>query len=282
MPTAPVVRRLPEIGITVISRWVFNCYVVHDRGDGRPMVIDLGLPSQLPVVREVLREQGQDPDDLGAVVATHGHVDHVAGLTALTAIDRAEILLPRTVEAMLAGTRPLRSPGPAAMSRILPVVAEQPRDWSALGELRPLMGRIGYDGRHIAFPKGADGWLDDDTPLPGAPDWRVVHAPGHTDDATCLFHEPTRTLISGDSVVSFGGRAWCNPEYVDAGASAATAARLRSLSVEHLLPGHGHIVTGRDVMGDAWSHDDHPPRAGRLRALWRIGRDHAAHHPVPS
>ncbi|MFM7617544.1 MAG: MBL fold metallo-hydrolase [Actinomycetes bacterium] len=277
-----VIRDLPEIGITVISRWVFNCYVVHDRGDGRPMVIDLGLPSQLPAVREVLREQGQDPDDLGAVVATHGHVDHVAGLTALTANDRAEILLPRTVEAMLAGTRPLRSPGPAAMSRILPVVAEQPRDWSALGELRPLMGHIGYDGRHIAFPEGADGWLDDDTPLPGAPDWRVVHAPGHTDDATCLFHEPTRTLISGDSVVSFAGRAWCNPEYVDAGESAATAARLRSLSVEHLLPGHGHIVTGRDVMGDAWDHDDHPPRSGRLRALWRIGRDHAAHHPGPS
>lgn len=277
MPTAPVVRRMPEIGVTVISRWVFNCYVIHDRGDGRPMVIDLGLPSHLPLVREVLQECGLDPDDLGAVVATHGHVDHVAGLTALTSDHRAEVLLPRSVESMLAGARPLRSPGPAAMSRILPVVAEQPRDWSALGELRPLMGRIGYDGRHIAFPMGADGWLDDGATLPGAPTWRVVHAPGHTDDATCLYHEPTRTLISGDSIVSFAGRAWCNPEYVDADASTETAARLRALPVEHLLPGHGHVVTGTDVMADAWSHDDRPPRSGRLRALWRIGRDHAAH-----
>ena len=68
-----VVRHLPDIGITVVSRWVFNCYVVHDRGDGRPLVVDLGLPSQVSAVREVLRTHDLDPDDLGTVVATHGH-----------------------------------------------------------------------------------------------------------------------------------------------------------------------------------------------------------------
>jgi len=125
----------------------------------------------------------------------------------------------------------------------------------------------------------ADGWLDDGAALPGAPDWRVVHAPGHTDDSTCLYHRPTRTLISGDSVVSFAGRAWCNPEYVDAERSAGTAERLRSLPVEHLLPGHGQVVTGADVMGAAWGCDDRPPRSGRLRALWRIAMDRSAPHP---
>lgn len=272
-----VVRHLPDIGITVVSRWVFNCYVVHDRGDGRPLVVDLGLPSQVSAVREVLRTHDLDPDDLGTVVATHGHVDHVAGLTALRRDERAQVLVPRTVEAMLSGAHRLRSPGPAAMSRILPVVAEQPRDWGAVRDLRPLTGRIGYDARSIAFPIAIDGWLDDGMALPGAPEWRVIHAPGHTDDATCLHHAPTRTLISGDSVVTFDGRAWCNPEYVDAGASADTAERLRSLPIEHLLPGHGHVVAGSDLMGAAWSHDDRPPRSGRLRALWRIAIDRAGH-----
>ncbi|MFZ4517428.1 MAG: MBL fold metallo-hydrolase [Microthrixaceae bacterium] len=275
MSGAALVRHLPDIGITVISRWVFNCYVVHDRGDGRPMVVDLGLPSQLPVVRRVLREHGGDPGDLGAVVATHGHVDHVAGLTALRPHRDTAVLLPRTIEALLDGSRPLRSPGPAAMSRILPVVAEQPRDWAAVRELQPLMGTVGYDGRRIAFPVAPDGWLDDGAALPGAPDWQVVHAPGHTDDSTCLYHHPSRTLLSGDSVVSFAGRPWCNPEYVDAELSGGAERRLRSLPVEHLLPGHGLIVTGADVMGDAWSCDDRPPRSGRLRALWRIAVDDA-------
>ena len=279
MSPAAVVRHLPGIGVTVVSRWVFNCYVVHDRGDGRPMVVDLGLPSQLPVVRTVLRDLGRDPDDLGAVVATHGHVDHVAGLTALRPTPGTDVLLPRTVEELLDGSRALRSPGPVAMSWILPVVAEQPRDWAAVRELQPLMGTVGYDGRRIAFPVAADGWLDDGAALPGAPDWRVVHAPGHTDDSTCLYHRPTRTLISGDSVVSFAGRAWCNPEYVDAERSAGTAERLRSLPVEHLLPGHGQVVTGADVMGVAWGCDDRPPRSGRLRALWRIAMGRSAPHP---
>ncbi len=41
--TPPVVHTLPEVGITVISAWIFNCYIVHDGGDGRPFVVDPGL-----------------------------------------------------------------------------------------------------------------------------------------------------------------------------------------------------------------------------------------------
>jgi len=48
---------------------------------------------------------------------------------------------------MVAGAQPLRSPGPAAMSRILPVVAEQPATGPRSGRLRALW-RIGRDRAH--------------------------------------------------------------------------------------------------------------------------------------
>ena len=279
MSAPPLVRHLPAIGVTVISRWVFNCYVVHDRGDGRPLVVDLGLPSQVPLVRQVLRTLDLDLDDLGAVMATHGHVDHLGGLGALRAECVADVLLPRTLEAMVAGSVPLRSPGPRAMAQIIPVLADQPRDLGALTDLRPLTGKAGYDGRSIHLPVTATTWLDDGDRLPDAPDWQVLHVPGHTDDSTCLFHEPSGTLISGDAVVSFDGRAWCNPEYVDRERSAASQERLRSLAVSHLLPGHGRTVIGDDVMGRALSPDDRPPGSGKLRSLWRIVTDEARRHP---
>ncbi len=263
----------------MVSRWVFNCYVVHDRGDGRPMVVDLGLPSQVPAVRDVLRGFGADLADLGAAVATHGHIDHVAGLPALRDQVAVPVLLPRPIGAMLDGEAPLRSPGPRAMAQILPVLGDQPRDLRAAAELRPLLGQIGYDGRSIRFPVRAAAWLEDGDALPDAPGWQVLITPGHTDDSTCLFHADSGTLLSGDAVVSFAGGAWCNPEYVDRQRSAASEDRLRSLAVTTLLPGHGHPVTGPDVLGTAWSFDDRPPGSGKLRALWRIATDHARRHP---
>ena len=51
---APVITELPEIGVTVISKWLYNCYVIHDGGNGQPFVVDLGMPSQIPLVAGVL------------------------------------------------------------------------------------------------------------------------------------------------------------------------------------------------------------------------------------
>lgn len=274
---APVIRHLPEIGVTVISRWVFNCYVIHDGGDGRPFVVDVGLPSQLDLVGAELRRRGSDLAELGAAVATHGHLDHVAGLPAVRDRTEAEVLLPRSLQRVL--DQPVRrSPGPRQIAEILPVLADQPRDLAALRELQPLQGSIGYDAKVAALPFDPAAWLDDGDTLPGRPDWQVIHAPGHTDDATCLYHGPTRTLLSGDSVLTFAGRAWFNPEYVDAEESAATDARLRALDVEHLLPGHGRVVSGRRLTADALGCDERPAGSSKWTAGWRILTDHAARH----
>ena len=277
----PVIRHLPELGITMISRWVFNCYVIHDGGDGRPFVVDLGLPSQVPLVADALRAHGSHLADLGAAVATHGHLDHVGGLPRLREETDTAVLLPRTIRSMLDGTTPLRSPGPKQIAQILPVLADQPTDLAALRELQPLQGEIGYDGRAIRFDLAPAAWLGDGDHLPGLADWQVLHAPGHTDDATCLYHAPSRTLLSGDSVLSVGGRAWFNPEYVDAERSASTRARLLDVPVEHLLPGHGRPVSGADVLRDACSFADRPAGASKARALVHVLTNHAGRHPHP-
>jgi len=77
--------------------------------------------------------------------------------------------------------------------------------------------------------------------------WEVIHTPGHTMDGICLYHEPTRTVISGDSVLpdtlsdvdkAAGGRL---DHYLYG------IKQLMKKDIVHLLPGHGVpvAVTGK-------------------------------------
>lgn len=271
-PRPAVVTELPEIGVTVISKWLYNCYVIHDGGDGRPFVVDLGVPSQLPEVEAVVRRLGGELGEVGAAVATHGHADHVGGLPGLRGAAGTPVLLPHAVDEMRAGRCALRPPGLRAVAEILPVMATQPLDLAATLEIKGTMAVIGWDAKGVRLPFEPEGWLRDGDRLPGLADWQVLSTPGHSDDSTCLYHEPTRTLVSGDSVLSVEGRAWFNPEYVDGRLSVQTEARLRELPIEHLLPGHGLVVRSPDVMADALSFADRPVEASKLRALGRVLR----------
>jgi len=272
---APVITELPEIGVTVISKWLYNCYVIQDGGNGQPFVVDLGMPSQIPLVAGVLAERGSHLSELGAAVATHGHADHVGGLPTLRDQHGTAVHLPIAIAEMRAGTRALRPPGIREVSQILPVMASQPRDLAASKEISGTAESIGWSGKGVRLPFEPESWLSDGDHLPGLPDWQVLNTPGHSDDSTCLFHAPTRTLLSGDAVLSADGRAWFNPEFVDAELSAASEARLRSLDVEHLLPGHGLVVTGPRVMTEARTHTDQPSIGAKASALWRVLRNHA-------
>lgn len=272
---APVITHLPDIGVTVISRWLYNCYVIHDGGDGQPFVVDLGMPSQLPLVADALRAHGSDPSELGAAIATHGHADHVGGLPTLRHAHGTAVHLPRAIAEMRDGSRARRPPGLKAVAQILPVMASQPRDLVATKEISGTMKTIGWDAKGVRLPFKPDSWLADGDTLPGLPEWQVLNTPGHSDDSTCLYHAPTRTLLSGDAVLSVEGTGWFNPEYVDGRLSAQTEVRLRELDVEHLLPGHGLVVQGADVMGTALGFAEKPRDASKLKALYRVLTDHA-------
>ena len=102
-----------------LSRWIFNCYVIRTE-DGGAVVVDAGLP--------------QPPDDVApyldrldgpihAIVATHGHSDHVAGAAELTRRYESRIFLPAKTITYLNGSRP-RTPT-AAASCIWPTLLEQ-------------------------------------------------------------------------------------------------------------------------------------------------------------
>jgi glyoxylase-like metal-dependent hydrolase (beta-lactamase superfamily II) len=72
--------------------------------------------------------------------------------------------------------------------------------------------------------------------------WQVLHTPGHTKGSMCLWHDKTKTLISGDTLFenSIGRTDFYssnNDEMKD------TLRFLKSLGIKHVLPGHGNTVS---------------------------------------
>jgi glyoxylase-like metal-dependent hydrolase (beta-lactamase superfamily II) len=206
-----VIDEMPDLGITRISRWIFNCYVLQGR-DG-VVVVDAGLPRVAGDLAPVLDLLG---GNLHVVVATHGHSDHVAGAAELATRYRAPIWLPAKTLTYLDGPKP-RTPTPARAARIWPTLIDQPFDGVGAAGLVSGARVAGYGtpaGMRWTGPSPGGG-LADGQALPGAPDWTVI-------DAT--------------------------PEIVDAVSAEATRKRLEELLVAHLLPGHGRPVHASETV----------------------------------
>ncbi len=263
-----------DLDISRSSAWIFNCYVVHTGPE--LAVIDPGLPLVARQTLEMIeRELGRSAGDVAAINCTHAHPDHVAGVTTITAQSTScGVHLPQRCEDYLAGERPRNFPLVESSVRFLPVWSEQPFSIKALAEFARHGKSIGFGGPpDIALDFTPAGFVDEGDAMPGGEGWEVIHAPGHTDDSTCFYHAETETLISGDAVVTLDGRAWFNPEYVEADVAHRTEERLRSLKVRHLLPGHGEPIQGPDVWQSARSFTTPPSGSGVFaRCSRRFGK----------
>lgn len=99
--------------------------------------------------------------------------------------------------------------------------------------------------RRHALPFRVSRWLADREPL--AAGWRVVAAPGHTDDSICLHHAKGKALVSGDVVLGVAGRARFNPFFAFDDDQPRSERRLLKLGATRVLPGHGLPVLGRPI-----------------------------------
>jgi len=231
-----VITRNVADGIHLISHAHVNCYVVED--DDGITLVDAGLPSMWPMLQELLDACGRRPDQVRAVVLTHGHFDHVG--FALRA--RREWRVPVLVhggDARLA----------AHPYRYKP---QRNRFLYPLGHPRsvPLLGRMAAAGALNVKGVPDTSPLETGAPLqvPGRP--TAIHTPGHT-DGHCILHFPDRdAVLAGDAVVTldpYTGKS--GPQIVASAATKDTAQALASLAViaatgaTTVLTGHGEPWT---------------------------------------
>ena len=139
-----------------------NCSIIGDEATREAMVIDPGddINDILVLIRKHNLQVKQ-------IVITHAHIDHVGGAMKLRAATGAPILLNQNDYALL---------------KMLDMQAA----W--IGMASP--GKVEIDRSVTAG----------ETVTAGSHTASVLHTPGHTEGSICLYFEPEKKLIAGDTL----------------------------------------------------------------------------------
>lgn len=213
---------------------IHNFYVLTE--GGKATVVDAGCSKELTKLETGLASIGLKRDDVEAILLTHAHADHI-GFAAETG---REV---RTSEPE-AGIATGQEEGHAVKIPQLPL-------WR-LGTWKFLIGllKVGITkaprvGSVVTF---ADGETLD---LPGRP--QAVYSPGHTVGHAAFYVPSSKTLFSGDALVTRDllANRDADPQllpdifHTDAAQARASLDVLASLDTSLVLPGHGSPYRGQ-------------------------------------
>ena len=196
-------------------RDLVNTFVLVD-DDGQVTLVDAGTKRAPKAVMSGLTHIGVGPSDVTRIIVTHAHPDHVGGLAAMRGRTGATVTVhERDAAYVREGTGPVL-------------------DRSTLG------GRLMRRTRGSA-PTPVEEQLVDGQLLDVAGGLRVLHTPGHSPGHVSLLHEPSRVLITGDSIWNMRGRmTWSVPMFcTDAALSRRTAEVLGELDYDIAAFTHG-------------------------------------------
>lgn len=139
-----------------------NCSVVGDETTHEAIVIDPG--DDIQRVLDVVQKHGLT---VKQIVVTHAHIDHVGGAMKLKAATGAPVLLNQNDKMLL---------------DMLDVQA------SWLGMRSP--GTVSIDRDVTTGDKVQAGNIEG----------QVIHTPGHTEGSICIYFEPQKKLVAGDTL----------------------------------------------------------------------------------
>ncbi len=207
MEIAPAVHQVRMLGA--------DAFLIAEE---RLTLIDAGMVGSRILLERYLRRIGRRIDELERIICTHGHPDHIGGVTELVR-DRDDVTVLIHPDD-LAGLRlPLRDAlartddSAVRRGRLIQYLTRAPADPTPVedGEVVPILGGL-----------------------------RVVHTPGHTPGSICLYAPAQRLLFTGDVLQVLRGRLTYASAFFshDHAGARASVERLAALDVAMIALSH--------------------------------------------
>lgn len=222
-----------------------NAYLIREADQAVLVDCGPGTESAREELTRQLAQEGLVPQDLSAVLLTHGHVDHVGQASWLQSLG-VPVLAPRHVDTWLQPDGQFAAYRREFFSRLYDVQgvpsAEVER---SVRELAALNGFV--------RPATVDITLEYGATCPVLPQFTVIHVPGHAQHAMGLWNAATGELISGDQLLPhISSNAFIEPELGARRGQEATRtesliqyrnnlAQLMNLNISTVYPGHGPV-----------------------------------------
>ena len=211
-------------------------------GDRNWVLIDAGLAGSAGRIERAAASRFGAHARPASIILTHGHFDHIGAVKTLSDMWEATIYAHELEMPYLTGRSSYPPPDPMVGGGAM----------AALSRLYP-RGPIDLGDRVRALP--ADG------SVPGMPEWRWIHTPGHTPGHVSLFRDSDRALIAGDAFVTtkqesamavmtqkveiHGPPMYYTPDWVQARKSVE---RLAELEPSIAATGHGRPWSGPQML----------------------------------
>jgi len=224
-------------GLRVLLVNVFA--ISRDAGDW--ILVDGGLPHSQGRIRNWAEERFGPGARPKFILLTHAHFDHAGSVEELAREWDVPVYVHTLELPYVTGKSEYPPPDPMVGGGLMALVAKiYPR------------GPVDLGSRVQVLPQ--------DRSIPGFPEWRWIHTPGHTVGHISLFRESDRVLVAGDAFVttkqeSFLAVATQRPELhgppayftTDWEAARDSVERLAALHPAVVATGHGPPLPGEDA-----------------------------------
>ncbi|UJF31711.1 MBL fold metallo-hydrolase [Paenibacillus hexagrammi] len=205
------------------------------------VLVDAGMPGSSEAIRRAAEERYGPNTPPQAIILTHGHFDHVGAIEDLLKMWDVPVYAHELELPYLTGI----SNYPPGDSRV---------DGGLVSELSPLFPNHGINlGTRVHK-------LPHDGSVPGLPDWRWVHTPGHTPGHISLFRIKDKVLVAGDAFVTVKQESLYKvitqeqeisgpPKYftTDWNAAKESVRKLEALHPSAAVTGHGTPMSGSEL-----------------------------------
>jgi LPXTG-motif cell wall-anchored protein len=231
-------------GVWRMKDMFVNIFIIQNNHSSNWILIDTGLKTSAPKIKAMISEVLETDASPMAIVMTHGHFDHRGSLQKLADEWQVPVYAHHLEMPYLTGKSSYPPPDPTVGG-------------GAMASLAFMYPKKPINIAEHLFELPADGTI------PGIPEWKWIHTPGHTPGHISLFRESDGILIAGDAFVTtkqesvfavMAQKKELNgpPKYFtpDWGAAARSVKELAALEPSVIATGHGHAMYGDEARKD--------------------------------